>query len=55
MLTWLREGESGVVVDSEDLLDGGDVGGGSQIEAKVVLHGCLHDVLKTENSISHIA
>lgn len=39
----LGEGEASGVVRGEDLLDRVDVGGGSQVDASVVLHGSLHD------------
>lgn len=35
--------ESSVTVCGEDLLNGVDVGGSSQIQSQVVLHGGLHD------------
>lgn len=37
------EGQTGVTVCGEDLLNGVDIGSGSQIQAQVVFHGCLHD------------
>lgn len=37
------EGQTGVTVCGEDLLNGVDIGSGSQIQTQVVFHGCLHD------------
>lgn len=34
------------MVREEDLLNGVDVGGRPDVKTKVVLHGCLHDLLK---------
>lgn len=44
----LCEGEPGLVVDLEDLLDGIDVGGRPQVQAQVVLAGRAHDLLRTQ-------
>ena len=43
----LCEGEPGLVVNLEDLLDGVDVGRRPQIQAQVVLAGRAHDLLQS--------
>lgn len=45
MIGRLCEGEPGLVVDFEDLLDCVDVGGRPQVQAQVVLARCAHDLL----------
>lgn len=42
----LCEGQPGLVVHFEDLLDGVDVGGRPQVQAQVVLGGRAHDLLQ---------
>lgn len=42
----LCEGEPGLVVDLEDLLNGVDVGSRPEVQAQVVLAGRAHDLLK---------
>ena len=42
----LCEGEPGLVVDFEDLLDGVDVGGRPEVQTQVVLACRAHDLLK---------
>lgn len=44
----LCEGEPGLVVDLEDLLDGVDVRGRAEVQAQVVLAGRAHDLLKEQ-------
>lgn len=44
----LCEGEPGLVVDLEDLLDGIDVRGGPEVQTQVVLAGRAHDLLKKQ-------
>lgn len=43
MLARSLEGQTGVAVGLEDLLDRVDVRGRAQIQSQVVLHGGLHD------------
>lgn len=44
----LCEGEPGLVVDLEDLLDGVDVRGRPQVQTQVVLAGRAHDLLRKQ-------
>lgn len=44
----LCEGEPGLVVDLEDLLDGVDVRGRAQVQTQVVLAGRAHDLLQEQ-------
>lgn len=44
----LCEGEPGLVVDLEDLLDGVDVRGRAQVQTQVVLAGRAHDLLEEQ-------
>lgn len=49
----LCEGEAGLVVHLEDLLDGVDVGGRAEVQAQVVLAGRAHDLLKEQKGERH--
>lgn len=42
----LCEGHTSFIVHLEDFLNGVDIGGCSQIQTQVVLHGRAHDLLK---------
>lgn len=42
--SFLCEGQPSLVVDLENLLDGVDVGGRPQVQTKIVLARCAHDL-----------
>lgn len=44
----LCEGEAGLAVNLEDLLDGIDVRRRPQVQTQVILVGCSHDLLHEE-------
>lgn len=48
MTSCLCEGEPGLVVHFEDLLDGVDISGRPQVQTQVVLAGRAHDLLKRQ-------